>query len=266
MRSSGFKRSRALWDNARRPHENKGRQLAAYTRAILYELQPVQFASFDSKEWIRNIRFFLSTCLKVLKATPGLLTELRETLRTIRLSKLGFGASALITYYYFVRWAHEKLDAGPMVLILTALVAIFTIGLDDDPNRDGLSAYSVFNRGFQRILGSLDADELVAQHVGGGLGFMGGAVDAARAPEEQEWDDPRPARHREQRADPPPAEPDEQGHNNTDNRSRRSGKKARRQNLEQRQEIRRQREAAMAMGFGDDDDEAAMMQLVEQEE
>ena len=64
-------------------------------------------------------------------------------------------------------------------MIITSLVTIFTVGLgddNDDENKDGenrLSAYSVFNRGFQRMLGSVDADSLLAQHVGGGF-MMGG--------------------------------------------------------------------------------------------
>ena len=63
----------------------------------------------------------------------------------------------------------RALDAGPVVLIFTALTLIFTIGLSDDENRGGLSAYSVFNKGFEQLLGSVDADSLLAQHVGGGM-------------------------------------------------------------------------------------------------
>ena len=66
-------------------------------------------------------------------------------------------------------------------MILTALGAIFTIGLGDDhDNPDRISAYSVFNRGFQRLLGSVDAEDLVNQHVGGGMMMgVGGGGDAA---------------------------------------------------------------------------------------
>jgi hypothetical protein len=40
----GFKRSRALWDEARRP----GAPTMAFVRAICYELQPIRFSSVDT--------------------------------------------------------------------------------------------------------------------------------------------------------------------------------------------------------------------------
>ena len=72
-----------------------------------------------------------------------------------------------------------------MVIIITSLIAIFTIGLGDESSenenseqtqQNRISAYSVFNRGFQRLLGSVDADALLAQHVGGGIGLGGVAA------------------------------------------------------------------------------------------
>ncbi|CAB9516838.1 expressed unknown protein [Seminavis robusta] len=110
MPPAGFKRSRALWDEARRPRDRKVEEWKSLLRAILYELQPVRF----------------------------------------------------ITH------------AGPVVLISTALAIIFTVGLGDNENDGELSAYSVFNRGFQRLMGSVDVEELVNQHVGGGM-MMGAA-------------------------------------------------------------------------------------------
>lgn len=258
MPSSAFKRSRALWDNARRPHETRSRQTAAYACAILYELQPIRFSNIDASEWRRNFDYVISMLVELIKATPVLCREAWAALRTIQPAKLGSGVSGLIVYYYFVRWAHEKLDAGPMILIVTALAAIFTFGLDDDPgNRHGLSAYSVFNRGFQRIMGSLDADALVAQHLGGGLAMAGGIMDDDSMPHERL----EPAvRRPEPQAPAAPADAEEQPHEN--NRARRSGKKARRRNQDQRREIQRQRNAAMALGFADDgNDHDAIMRL-----
>ena len=68
-----------------------------------------------------------------------------------------------------------------MVIIITSLIAIFTIGLGDESENNSeqqnrISTYSVFNRGFQRLLGSVDADALLAQHVGGGIGLGGVAA------------------------------------------------------------------------------------------
>jgi hypothetical protein len=176
-----------------------------------------------------------------------------------------------VLYYAFVRWVHYALDAGPIVLIITALIAIFTIGLGDDETNDGVSAYSVFNRGFRRLLGELEADEIVAQQIHGGLRprrraeapavlaqpilpreeFQARLVDDnVNDPDNQDENVPD---HDEQ--------PQPQANNNN-NRSRLSGKKARRRrNLEQREELRRQREAALAMGFGGENDAAALQQL-----
>ena len=53
--------------------------------------------------------------------------------------------------------------------------------------------------------------------------------------------------------------------NNNNNRARRSGKKARRRDLEQRRELRRQREAALAMGFDGNDEAQAMEHLLQQQ-
>jgi hypothetical protein len=185
------------------------------------------------------------------------------------------------------------IDAGPLVMILTALVAIFTIGLGD--NQDGLSAYSVFNRGFHRLLGDLDADALVQQHVGGAM-MMAGVGMAAGPPLE---DADNGNLHRVERMVEPQRrmeadavarrrqhgnaqengdrgeEDDTMLQNNDDEPqhqrgrgARRSGKKARRRDLEQRREIQRQRQAAMDMGFAGDggqEEMLAMQRLLEEQ-
>ena len=174
--------------------------------------------------------------------------------------------SAIFVYWRLVIYLHRALDAGPMVLILTSLVGILTFGLGDGGGEDGVSAYSVFNRGFQRILGSVDVEALVAQHVGGGM--------AALAPQQMQVgqgdeDHVRDAVAREgevaeERRDG--GANDGRARPNNNNRARRTGKKARRQDLEVRREMRRQRQAAAAMGLAGDGGEAdmvAMNRLVE---
>lgn len=165
-----------------------------------------------------------------------------------------------------------------MLVILTSLGAIFTFGLGDNANPDGLSAYSVFNRGFERIMGSVDGEALLAQHVGGGfagaMGGMGGGM-----PEQEDRRPPAAAVARHRR--PPAAEDEEDWDSDDDNQdddnngqgnnrggARKSGKKARRRNLEQRQELRRQRDAARALGLhgdGNPEDQVAMQRLIEQQ-
>ena len=181
------------------------------------------------------------------------------------------GASLAAKTLIIAFFVNRVLDAGPIVMMITALIAIFTVGLGE--NEDGsLSAYSVFNRGFERILGSVDVESLLAQHVGagaGGLMMMGGGNPIPQQQEQQR----QPvagagvARRLPRGGDNENGEigqdndddDDDETQNNNNNRSRKSGKKARRRNLEQRREIRRQREAAMALEGGDE----AMQQFIQ---
>ena len=164
------------------------------------------------------------------------------------------------------------LDAGPLVVIITALVAIFTIGLGDTATQDGVSAYSVFNRGFERILGTVDAEALVQQHVGGAVGLAAGigaqpepveAIRHERIARRQQEDE-----HREDDGVARADNGDDDDSVPERGISRKSGKKARRRNLEQRREQQRQRQVALAMGFtGDEDQEemVAMQRLLEEQ-
>lgn len=159
------------------------------------------------------------------------------------------------------------------MLMITALVAIFTIGLGERADGE-LSAYSVFNRGFQRLLGSIDVDELVNQHVGGG--FMNMNV---HADDGEERENIRPAALRnnnnnndnDDESDDNDSDDNEEDNNNNNQQhqqrgARRSGKKARRRNLEERREQQRQREAARAMGFdGGPEEIMAMQRLIEEQ-
>lgn len=114
---------------------------------------------------------------------------------------------------------------------------------------DRVSAYSVFNRRFQSMMGSIDADNLLAQHVGGA-----GATLALQR--QHENNDVAVAEiDRDTGGEGIIEEEPINGNDNENiqhplNESRKSGKKARRKNLETRREIQRQRNAAAAMGFG----------------
>lgn len=156
------------------------------------------------------------------------------------------------------------------MIIITCLALIFTIGLGDNDDRDGISAYAVFNRGFERLLGSVDAEALMAQHLGGGLAAHG----AMMAAPPQDNDEQGPARRRRQNRNR------EGGNQNIDadrdedavpnnNRARKSGKKARRRDLAQRREIQNQREAAAALGMrmGNEglEEQVAMQRLIEEQ-
>ena len=160
--------------------------------------------------------------------------------------------------------------AGPVIIIATALSLIFTIGLGDNDARDGLSAYAVFNRGFERLLGEVDAEALMAQHLGGGL------VGGLPRQEDDERDVGVPRRRRPNRAnenhignnDNPEA--NDNNNENNNNRARKSGKKARRRDVQQRRDIQTQREAAAALGMQIGDEAAmgeqiALQRLIEEQ-
>lgn len=67
---------------------------------------------------------------------------------------------------------HRWLHAGPMVFIITLLILIYTIGLGENTGASSgvPSAYSVFNRGVQRLIGQEDAETLANQFVRAAVG------------------------------------------------------------------------------------------------
>lgn len=258
----GFSRSFALWEESRRPTNTKQQTLRAYINAICYELQPFRFASIKwSQSYYKWKNFFQKLVTETLPWLCGVATRVIRNLTLKQWLWIG----GILLYYAAVRIIHELLDAGPIVMILTALVVIFTIGLgDDSDNENRVSAYSVFNRGFQQLMGSVDADHLLQQHVGGAgaaAALMGvnndnnnnqavGLQPADRRPNDNNVDT-----NNEEMQDVPNDGTNNNDNNNNNNpansRARKSGKKTRRRNFEQRQELRQQRRAAQEFA-GDD--------------
>jgi hypothetical protein len=248
---------------------------AALLHAILYELQPIRFSSIDLSPissllrslWSGSVPFVTETVPALLRGSCGIVRDMT--------GRHWLVLGAVVAYYYLVRFIHRILDAGPILVIFTALVTIFTIGLGDTATQDGISAYSVFNRGFERILGSVDVEALVQQHVGGAMGMAGmGMAMPQPAPPIHEPPAPR-LRQEEDGNDRPenaaraPAAHEDDGAVPERGASRKSGKKARRRNLDQRRELQQQRQAAMAMGFagdGQDHEEMVAMQRLLEEQ
>jgi len=261
-------KSRQIWDQTRRVDSS----YMDYVRAILYELQPIRFsylrknaAPFLSSTWDLIVKQFL------LNALPDYTKAFYGLCKGLTLSQWCM-IFCVILYWQMVKFFHRILDAGPIILILTALIAIFTVGLDDNTkDRDGnkMSAYNIFNRGFRSILGGIDAENLIAQHIGGPAALLNNHdADADAAHQEQDINGPAAIRRRRRRGnreqhfinnnnnhdhqnDNNPAE-HQQGEAPNIYRARLSGKKARRRNLETRREIQRQRQAAMDMRLDDD--------------
>jgi hypothetical protein len=108
-----------------------------------------------------------------------------QSIRTVAESKLfRYSVLSCIVLYIYARvlsYMHEWLHAGPMVFILTLLVLLYTIGLGENTGAaSGVpSAYSVFNRGVQRLLGQEDAETLANQFVNAAAGRGLDAVGVA---------------------------------------------------------------------------------------
>jgi len=253
MARRGYRRSYALWEETRRPTNTKQQTLVAYMNAICYELQPFRFASV---EWSQSYYRFKNAIRRFLMETlPWLCRSVFRVIRNLT-SKQWLWIGGILLYYVAVRIIHELLDAGPIVLILTALIAIFTIGLGDEShNENRVSAYSVFNRGFQQLMGSVDAENLLQQHVGGGAAaaFMGvnennndnqivGLQPAARPANDADNEEEEETNN---------ARNDSNDNTANRNKARKSGKKTRRRNVEQRRELQEQRRAAQEFA-GDD--------------
>ena len=262
------KRVRHLWDEAR---ESRSAQWRSWLKVFLYEIQPFRVAAVVDKS--KNLSSILYHVFHqyikpfIIKSPFVVYRFISNRNRGQYLFLLG-----LYGYWKIVVFVHNWLEAGPFFIILTLLILIFTIGLGDNDSRDQhMSAYSVFNRGMQSILGAIDADQLVAQHVGGGGGLIIGAAAAQDPPEprRQNLINIRRPRQEVQLQ----ALGDENDLNQGDRPApRRSNKKQRNnrknRNAEMRQEMQRQREAARAMGFGQEGEEAdwmAIHRLVERE-
>ena len=274
----GTKRSRVIWDEARR----EDAPWTATARAVLYECQPIRLSSINfsgvGSSLSRFGRFVAALAHFIARALPGLVRGLIRIARGMTMRQWGMLGIA-VGYYYFVRLVHRTLEAGPLVVIATAMIGIFTIGLGDG-NGAGMSAYSVFNRGFQQLLGSVDVEALVQQYAGGGL-----AVQAQMNAADHGIHEQNDARDAERRGNIGPAAPavaaaaavDDEGadaieppQDGQNNRARRPNKKnrnrdRRERNADVRREMERQRQAAAAMGFvGDgEQDIAAMNRLIE---
>jgi Uncharacterized conserved domain (SAYSvFN) len=281
----GFKRSRALWERTRRrptrgqADGNGGSSDTVTTmgycfallQAICYELQPIRWSVIRRSvlEWYQRHGKTIGRKAYLLfsRDVPLALSTIYRFLRQGTVRQWGI-LVAIGLYYFLVKWIHETLDAGPLMLIVTTLVIIFTMGLGD--NQGGVSAYSVFNRGFEKLLGSIDADELLAQHVGGGgmgMNVMPQEGFRPRRVEDEDFVDNRAPQPRNNVA-PHRRDIVNEGvvNQGIENVARRSGKKARRKNdVAQRRDLREQREIARALGLAgaDLDDPVVIQQLLE---
>lgn len=250
---------RQLWDEARKPTAT----WRDWRNVLSYELQP-----FPLSNGIDDILHVFKSLMEdsITSVSDGInFLWLRVQIRHF------LWLFVFYMYWKFLKVIHGVLDAGPFFLILTLLVLIFTVGLKDENHKPNgyLSAYSVFNKGMQNILGSVNADQLLAQYVGGtGIDRFEphlnddnnnnavGRYHQHRPPPEQQQD----YQLNEQRQE----HDDRDFHRPRPRTTRKSNKKLRRktnQNLELKQEMQRQREVARDMGFGEEGGEAEVLAM-----
>lgn len=169
----------------------------ALIQAVLYEIQPFRIKPCYHRLMIflreeDGLRQVLSTCVKktihILGSIQNICRVIYNLLQqycniqSIQQNKRTIGKAILIMiglklYHRTLLYLHELLHVGPILIILTLFILLYTIGLGDNTGASSgvPSAYSVFNRGMRRILGTVDAEELARQYAGGAAAAaMGG--------------------------------------------------------------------------------------------
>lgn len=166
-------------------------------RAIAYEIQPFRikpalhsikrFISNENDENGATLKQIFTTIIERLTSMLYFIQKLLQLLNqqikqcnlqsTIQfvstykssITKSTFLLFALRLYYKALLYLHDLLHIGPVLVIFTLLVLLYTIGLGDNTGaQSGIpSAYSVFNRGMRRIMGTVDGEELARQYAGG---------------------------------------------------------------------------------------------------
>mmetsp|Transcript_23927 Transcript_23927/g.36860 ORF Transcript_23927/g.36860 Transcript_23927/m.36860 type:complete len:248 (+) Transcript_23927:1285-2028(+) len=192
-------KSRRLWQKALAPNAPR----SAMLKAILYEIQPVRISTLrNGPAWVKEqassahgIYREIADEVKILLNHEDLKDYMRE--KTIKWKQHMPWFAIFMMYAWAVWTVHKWLDAGPMMVIVTLLVMIFTVGLGDRKGDGVMSAYSVFNRGFQRLLGTVDAEDLVAEQVGGVMAAQ------ARANNPQQQQQQQAAEPGQQQQQPP---------------------------------------------------------------
>ena len=102
MPPAGYKRSRALWDETRRPDAST----STWIRAVVYELQPIRFSRANQRQLLVFWRNVFATCTLFLKSIPTVAMAIFKFLRTWHWKHWLMLAGAVM-YYYFVRFMHE---------------------------------------------------------------------------------------------------------------------------------------------------------------
>lgn len=195
-------------------------------KSILYELQPCRLKD------IVNFVSYVKLCSRQLSfAVYSLFVYTgKSSFENMNQKSLIFGLKSLLWLAGW--WSSNKLEFGSMYIIVSLFLAIF-LNLGNKKAGE-MSAYSVFNDGFQQLLGTMTAEQFDNE------------IRHRQVNEDlDDWD----ANDDQQRNDRP--------HAQNRNHARKKGKKARRgyeERLRKREEIRRNMEEAFAVPDGFEDD------------
>lgn len=166
----------------------------ALFHAIAYEIQPFRIRPCLHRAKIfvceeEGLKHLSASILEYAKSVFSVLKELFQFLhkqfqqmdidsvKSFFVSNKSFLAKsttilfALRIYYHVLLYLHDLLHAGPIIVILTLMTLLYTIGLGNNTGAgSGIpSAYSVFNRGMRKIMGTVDGEELARQYAGGAM-------------------------------------------------------------------------------------------------
>ncbi|KAL3792717.1 hypothetical protein ACHAW5_005822 [Stephanodiscus triporus] len=171
-------------DHGRRAARSRTAMAHTLLRALAYEFQPFRILPFvdrvssfvrdhynyyydDGEAGLRKL--VSSSSIRVVSAiriVANRATVLSSsTVRRVDRSIVVRSIATLATLYVYRRallYLHDLLAIGPLVVITTLLILLYTIGLGENTGAAGgvPSAYSVFNRGMKRLLGTVDGEAL----------------------------------------------------------------------------------------------------------
>mmetsp|Transcript_15379 Transcript_15379/g.42536 ORF Transcript_15379/g.42536 Transcript_15379/m.42536 type:complete len:102 (+) Transcript_15379:219-524(+) len=101
-----MKRSRMLWDDARRTDGTTAERAKRWLNVVLYELQPFRVSKKDVAQFQASLRRGMQTTRYIAEQTPSWTASFLAFLRT-RTQEEWMGFGAVLSYYYFVRLAHQ---------------------------------------------------------------------------------------------------------------------------------------------------------------
>ena len=106
MPPPGFKRSRALWDEARRSRQTKSEQVNSWVRVALYEIQPIRFNQINTQGIQSIASWVVQSLWTCVVRTPSWVRGFCSFLKR-RTVQQWVVVAGVFAYYWFVRWMHE---------------------------------------------------------------------------------------------------------------------------------------------------------------